>query len=306
VNPAQICDGGTWPAEALSGVRLDDSPEVTQGTRRRAVSRRRTVLRHAAIATLMLLTVLLFAGCSAISSAQNTLAPEGSVAGRQRDLFLLVIWPAAAIFVLVEGLLILLVWRYHQRKGDDTLPRQVHGNPTLEIAWTVAPAILLAIIAVPTLAGVVELGRTPNNIGARVEVTAARWVWQFSYPDVKDSSGQPVTGAPNELHMPAGQNVEFILHSADVIHSFWIPKLGGKTDVVPNHQNHMWLKADHPGTYSAQCAEFCGGSATDGHQSMRFRVIVQTPEEYKAYVQGLAGSVVAGTSAAQAMAPGGY
>ncbi len=253
------------------------------------MSRRRSVLRHATILTLLLATVLLFAGCrSVMGGAQNTLAPEGSVAGRQRDLYLLAIWPAAAIFLLVEGLIIVILIRYRQRKGDSKLPRQVNGNQALELMWTIAPAILLAIVAVPTLAGVVALGSTPDQVGTTVDVTAARWVWQFSYPDVKDSAGQPVTGATNELHIPAGENVEFVLRSIDVIHSFWIPKLGGKMQVIPNHQNHLWLKADHPGEYSAQCAEFCGGSATDGHQSMRFRVIVQTPRDYDAYLSSLA------------------
>ena len=96
-------------------------------------------------------------------SGQNTLAPEGTVADRQRDLFLIVVWPAAAIFILVEGLILFIVFKFRRRKGDDSLPRQVHGNPALEIAWTIAPAILLAIIAVPTLAGVVELGRSAEG-----------------------------------------------------------------------------------------------------------------------------------------------
>ncbi|MBF6600158.1 MAG: cytochrome c oxidase subunit II [Dehalococcoidia bacterium] len=253
------------------------------------MSHRGIWLRRVLIGSLLLGTLLIFSSCSGIvSGGQNTLAPEGSVAGRQRDLFLLVVWPAAAIFVLVEGLIILIIWRFHHRKGDDTLPRQVHGNPALEIAWTIAPAVLLAIVAVPTLAGVVTLGATPSKIGTTVNVSAARWVWSFSYPDVKDSSGQPVTGPPNELHIPAGQNVEFIITSQDVIHSFWIPKLGGKTDAVPNRQNRMWLKADRPGEYSGQCAEFCGALGSEGHATMRFRVVVQTPEAYRAYLQGLA------------------
>jgi cytochrome c oxidase subunit 2 len=275
--------------KGLFASRTDDFAGSEAGTERRAMSRRRSVLRHATILTLLLATVLLFAGCrSVMGGAQNTLAPEGSVAGRQRDLYLLAIWPAAAIFLLVEGLIIVILIRYRQRKGDSKLPRQVNGNQALELMWTIAPAILLAIVAVPTLAGVVALGSTPDQVGTTVDVTAARWVWQFSYPDVKDSAGQPVTGATNELHIPAGENVEFVLRSIDVIHSFWIPKLGGEMQVIPNHQNHLWLKADHPGEYSAQCAEFCGGSATDGHQSMRFRVIVQTPRDYDAYLSSLA------------------
>ncbi len=277
------------------------------------MSRRGIYLRRALIASLLLGTVLLFSGCtSVVSGGQNILAPEGSVAGRQRDLFLLVVWPAAAVMILVEGMIVFVIWKFHRRKGDDSLPRQIHGNPALEIAWTIAPAILLAIIAVPTLAGVVALGATPSKLGATVDVTAARWVWTFSYPEVKDSNGQPVQGPINELHIPAGQNVEFNLNSLDVIHSFWVPKLGGKTDVIPNHPNHMWLKADHPGNYSAQCAEFCGATdpcpatgVCEGHATMRFRVIVQSPADYKAFLQSLKGSASAAGGAQVVAAAGG-
>jgi cytochrome c oxidase subunit 2 len=246
------------------------------------VSRRGIYLRRALIASLLLGTVLLFAGCSNIvAGGQNTLAPEGSVAGRQRDLFLLVVWPAAAVFILVEGLIVFIIWKFHRRKGDDSLPRQVHGNPALEIAWTIAPAILLAIIAVPTLAGVVALGRNPKASDTHVQVTGIQWLWQFAYPDYKDASGNAVAAPNNELHIPAGEEVGFALHSDDVIHSFWIPKLAGKTDVIPNRNNHMWIKADHPGDYSAQCAEFCGF----GHAGMRFRVIVQTQADFVSFLK---------------------
>ena len=245
------------------------------------MSRRGVYLRRALVAVLLLSTVLIFSGCAnVVASAQNTLAPEGTVAGRQRDLFLLVIWPGAAILILVEFLVVYIVFRFRQRKGDDSIPRQVHGNPALEVAWTVAPALLLAIIAVPTLAGVVALGREPKADAVKVQVTGSQWIWQFAYPDYKDSSGNPVSSPPNELHIPEQHEIGLQLHSTDVIHSFWVPKLAGKTDVIPNHPNHMWIKADHTGDYSGQCAEFCGF----GHATMRFRVIVQSQADFDAWI----------------------
>jgi len=268
------------------------------------VSRRGVYLRRALIAALLLSTIVIFSGCSSVfGGGQNTLAPEGSVAGRQRDLFLLVIWPATAIFFLVEGLIVVIIWRFRHRKGDDSIPRQVHGNPALEIAWTVAPAILLAIVAVPTLAGVVALGREPKADALKVQVTGSQWVWQFHYPDYKDANGEPIASPLNELHIPAQKEIGLQLHSTDVIHSFWVPKLAGKTDVIPNHPNHMWIKADHPGNYSGQCAEFCGF----GHAEMRFRVIVESQADFDAWAksQGAVTTPASTSSQPQAVASGG-
>ena len=268
------------------------------------MSRRGVYLRRALVGAFALATVVLFAGCSSIiGGAQNTMAPAGPVAGRERDIYLLVIWPAAAVLVLVEGLVLLIVFKFRNRKGDESIPRQVHGNPALEVAWTVAPAILLAIVAVPVLAGVVALGREPHKGATRVNVTAIQWLWQFEYPDYKDASGKPISSPNNEMHIPAGTEIGLQFHSGDVIHSFWVPKLAGKIQVIPNHPNHMWIKADQPGDYSGQCAEFCGF----GHAEMRFRVIVQTPQEFEAWAksQGAVTTPSSAPSQPQAVASGG-
>ncbi|HZP56693.1 MAG TPA: cytochrome c oxidase subunit II [Dehalococcoidia bacterium] len=264
------------------------------------MSRRGVFVQRALVLILLLTTVIFFSGCSNVfSSAQNTFAPDGSVAGKQRDLFIMVLWPAFAIFLLVEGMVLYIVLRFRQRKGDDSLPRQVHGNPTIEIAWTIAPALLLAIIAVPTLAGIVDLGRKPHKDALRVDVTGFQWNWQFTYPELKDSSGKALTitstSGPPELHIPQDREIGLYLHSPDVIHSFWIPKLAGKTDVIPGRINHMWIKSDTPGDYSGQCAEFCGM----GHAQMRFRVIVESQQDFDAWLQskGVTESAPAGDAA---------
>jgi cytochrome c oxidase subunit 2 len=275
------------------------------------VSRRAIYLRRALVATLLLSTLLIFSSCSSvIGGAQNTLAPAGTVADRQRNLFLLVVWPATAIFILVEGLILLIVFRFRHRRGDDTLPRQVHGNPGLEVAWTVAPAILLAIIAVPTLTGIVVLGRAASADAVKVQVTGSQWIWQFSYPDYKDASGQPISGDtitdPNGesvpvMYIPVNKEIALAFDSTDVIHSFWVPKLAGKTDVIPNHPNHMWIKAtelsDNFG-FSGQCAEFCG----QGHAQMRFRVMVVSQEKFDEWVKSKEGPAATATPATSATA----
>src|SRR5207244_11991485 len=134
-----------------------------------------------------------------------------------------------ALLVAVERLCDYRAVRLRQRKGDNSVPRQVHGNTLGELGWTIAPVILLAIIAVPTLAGIVDLGRDPSKDSLPVAVTGFQWKWQFAYPDLKDASGKPISEL-GTLHIPAGREIGVQLSSPDVIHSFWVPELAGKTD----------------------------------------------------------------------------
>jgi cytochrome c oxidase subunit 2 len=149
---------------------------------------------------------------------------------------------------------------------------QIHGSTRLEVGWTLIPALILLAIAVPTIATIFKLARKPAN-ALNVTVTAHQWWWQYDYPELG-------VRTINELHMPRGRPVELTLVGADVIHSFWIPKLGGKTDVVPGRQNHMNLVGEEVGTYLGQCTEYCGLS----HANMRMRAIVQTPADFQAWV----------------------
>ncbi len=215
---------------------------------------------------LLAAALLLMAGC-ATDVPQNTFDPAGDVAEEQRDLFNLVLWPAVAILVIVEGLLVIAVLRF-RRRGDEPPPKQVHGNTRLEIAWTVAPAALLLVLAVPTIASVFDLGRAPKADAFPVTAVGQRWSWKFEYPGVQDSEGNPLFTF-GELHLPANQEIAVSLEAVDVIHSFWVPKLAGKLDIVPGRTNRMWLNATVPGVYAGQCAEFCGLE----HYKMRFCVV---------------------------------
>jgi cytochrome c oxidase subunit 2 len=203
----------------------------------------------------------------------NSLAPAGPVAEKQADLFWLVFWIAAVVFVLVEGALVYAVWRFRRRSPDDR-PRQVHGNTRLEIAWTIIPALLLAGVAVPTVGTIFDLAEEPAG-AMRVEVHAHQWWWEVRYPDLR-----LVTA--NEVHIPTGEPVVFELTSEDVIHSFSVPRLAGKQDVVPGRTNTLSFSADEPGTYRGQCQEFCGLS----HAYMKFRVVAHEPADFEAWVQG--------------------
>jgi len=112
-----------------------------------------------------------------------------------------------------------------------------------------------------------------------VKVTGIQWRWQFEYSDIKDSEGKPLQ-VFDELHIPVDKEIGAHLEALDVIHSFWVPKLAGKLDVIPGRANRMWFNATKPGTYSGQCAEFCGL----GHAGMRLTVVAESEEDFQAWV----------------------
>ena len=236
----------------------------------RAVTRRpkRRFLRMAIFTTVL---AALLAACTQ-GLPYNSLEPAGSVARKQADLFWLVFWIAAVVFVLVEGALVYALWRFRRRSPDDR-PRQVHGNTRLEIAWTIIPALLLAGVAVPTVGTIFDLAEAPEG-AMRIEVRGHQWWWEIRYPEF-----ELVTA--NEVHIPTGEQVVMEMTSDDVIHSFSVPRLAGKQDVVPGRINTLNLAADEPGTYRGQCQEFCGLS----HANMKFRVIAHEPADFEVWVQ---------------------
>ncbi|MSP78995.1 MAG: cytochrome c oxidase subunit II [Dehalococcoidia bacterium] len=204
---------------------------------------------------------------------QSTFQADGPVGKLQKDLFWIIFWSATVIFVVIEGIFVYAIFRF-PRRPNQPIPPQTHGHQTLEIGWTIAPAIVLAVVAVPTVSALWQIYNVPEEkAGLAIEVRAHQWWWEFKYPN------QGVVTA-NEVHMPVGTRVHFTLHSDDVIHSFWIPKLGGKLDVIPNHSNVIWLQGDEPGEYYGQCAEFCG----EAHAFMRFRAVVDTQADFDKWV----------------------
>lgn len=245
--------------------------------RRRGIAR--NLGRAAPVLAFLLLSSLIFSGCDMFDGPQNTFAPKGDVAQLQKRDFLLVMWPALVIMVGVLAACVVIPLMYLRRKGDPGLPKQVHGNTALELTWTILPVILLAGIAVPTVSGIQELGRQPGADALEVKVTGQRFSWLFEYPELQ-VDGAPLLADPNELRIPVGREIALRLESIDVNHSFWVPKLAGKTDAINGHPNHMWIKADEPGEYAGQCAEFCGLQ----HSDMRFKVIVLSEADFDAWV----------------------
>lgn len=221
--------------------------------------------------------IALVVGIGLISAAcakhapQTTLKPEGPVGHKIDTLFTGVFWIAAAVFALVEFGVVFLVWRYRHR-DDRPEPVQVHGNTRLEMTWTLIPALILLGVAIPTFKTIFDLARNPKN-ALQVTVTGHQFWWEYNYPQLG------VTTA-NEVHLPTGRDVTFTIKSADVIHSFWIPRLSGKHDAEPGRTARITMKADKPGVYLGQCAEFCGLS----HANMRLRAFADTPADFDKWV----------------------
>jgi cytochrome c oxidase subunit 2 len=233
-------------------------------------------------------TLVLLAACA--NTKQNVLNPEGQVA-RDEDRLWDVVFPIAIVFFVLVGVLVIVIAIRFRDRGDDRAPKQVHGNTLLEAGWTAIPAAILLVVGVMTVSTVIDINRRatgPNTMD--VTVVGHQWWWEYQYPQ------QKVTTA-NEMHIPVDTKVNVKLLSADVIHSWWPPKLAGKVDVIPGRENHMVIEADKPGTYFGQCTEYCGLS----HANMRLRVIAQTKDDFAAWAraqaQPAATSVAAGSAA---------
>ncbi|MCL0030558.1 cytochrome c oxidase subunit II [Dehalococcoidia bacterium] len=229
------------------------------------------------VALITFAILLIVSGCTP-NDPQSTFGIGGPIARQQADLFILIFWVAVIVFVLVEGALVYILFRYRHKKNNP-LPYQSHGNTRLEIIWTIIPAIILAIIAVPTVKGIWDQqSGVPLDSGEplTVEAIGHQWWFEFRYPDLEISTA-------NELHIPINRPINFKLQSEDVIHSFWVPKLAGKVDMMPVNDNYMWFIAEEPGMYYGQCAEFCGIA----HALMRFRVIAESETDFENWVDGM-------------------
>lgn len=220
------------------------------------------------------LLLLVLVGCSQTEPPMATFAPKSDFAEWIHSLYWQVIGWDIFILVIVVVATLLALFRYSTRvQPAGEAPSQSREYLALEVAWTLGPALVLLAIAIPTVRTTfrAQPAVAPEN-ALTVKVTGHQWWWQVQYPALG------ITTA-NEIHLPAGQPVRLQLESADVIHSFWAPQLGGKRDIIPGHTNAITLIPRVPGVYLGQCAEFCGLS----HANMRFRVFVDTPEQFHAW-----------------------
>jgi cytochrome c oxidase subunit 2 len=252
--------------ETLPTRREQDSLRMT-GTHR---------LRRLASYTLFAAFAIAAVSCNE-AHPNTTLVPHSDF-GREIDfLWDRLLLLGTIVFVLVEAALVFVVIKYRRRDNQAT-PPQTHGSTKLEITWTLIPAVILVFIAVPTVRTIfiTQAQAAPGSLN--IDVTGHQWWWEFRYPEYG------VTTA-NEIYLPAGRTVNFRLRSADVIHSFWTPQLGGKRDVVTNRTNYIWYTPDSStanNVWNGFCVEYCGAS----HANMRFRVFTVTPDEFASWVAG--------------------
>jgi cytochrome c oxidase subunit II len=228
--------------------------------------------RSARLVIALSLLVVVLAGCSPEHYPQTTLLPRGDFARIADDLLDITVKWGLLVFVLVEGVLVYAIFRFRGKPGDAE-PHQIHGNTTVEIIWTVIPALILAAIAVPTVRAIFQTNATPKKDALTIEVVGHQWWWEFRYPEYNLTTA-------NELHIPVGRTVSLRMGSADVVHSFWVPQFAAKRDVFANRETRMWFKAEVDGDYPGECAEFCGIQ----HARMGYRIRAQKPEEFGAWV----------------------
>jgi cytochrome c oxidase subunit 2 len=205
-------------------------------------------------------------GCGRIDG----MTPVTSQGGAVIDLFTLELILATLVSGAVAVAVFYAIFRFRDRP-DAPEPAQIHGNTRLEIAWTVAPALLLLVLYILTVRTMATVeAEAPSAL--QVRVIAHQWWWEYEYPDLGIVTA-------NELHLPVGQPVRLDLVSADVVHNFWVPQFGWKKDNAPNHVTPMNVVVEQPGVYDGSCNEFCGIQ----HAWMRIRVVASTPDQFQAW-----------------------
>ena len=231
-------------------------------------------LRRRFTATLTAACALALTGCSAKEYPNSIFVGHTEFNREILSLWNSLFFWAAIVFVIVEVGLVWVIWRYRRRDGQPA-PKHVHGNTTLEITWTAIPAVILVFIAVPTVRAIFRTQAKAVPSALQVEVIGHQWWWEFRYPEYGVITA-------NELYLPIGRTVNFKLTTADVLHSFWIPRLGGKRDLIANRVNYLWFTPDSVdvNAWNGSCNEYCGAS----HANMRFRAFTVTPAEFAGWV----------------------
>ena len=230
-------------------------------------------------------------------------SPASPSASSIVDLAILTFAIIGLIFVIVEGVLIYSMWRFRRsQQATGGEPAQVYGSDPIEIAWTAAPTMIVFFLVLVTTRTLWDV--EPKPVAPRegdqalfVTVIGRQWWWEYQYDHF---NGRPLGFiAANELHIPVGSDgtprpVHLTLRSGDVCHSFWVPRLGGKMDLIPGRANLLSFQTDKPDLYLGQCAEYCGTQ----HANMMLRVVAEPVEEFEAWMQNQAAPAVEDPAAA--------
>jgi cytochrome c oxidase subunit 2 len=267
---------------------------------------------------LLAVATALLTACGDSDKELNTFDPQGPAARDIDTLITPVFWIAGGVLLLVMGITVVMMVKFRASKHpEDDFPEQLHGHTKAELGWTILPALLLAGVAVFSVAGYQKLNDYDEENALDVVVVGNQWWWEYRYyfdgfdPDTDyDPAIDPTIEGANfegkqekspdlvtatQLVVPTGQEIKLSITSRDVIHSFWIPKLNGKRDAVPGRMSPWKIEADDPGVYFGQCTEFCGLS----HSRMRMQVVAMTPDDFTAWVETVSQGATAPTEAAQ-------
>ncbi len=257
--------------------RLHDREGQTGQARRGGIVSRLLTLGVLSISALMVL-----AACGPdVDKPYSTTSPASTTADDIQGLYKLVFWLSLIVFVGVQFAVVYISMRYRRKRSDTRRPPQIHGNKRLEIIWTVIPAVVLLVLLVPTVSMIFDHDAQAQEPDIEIDAYGKQWWWEFHYgADVTQGGESLDVVTANEIVVPVGQNIVFNLQSNNVIHSFWVPRLSGKLDVMPGHVNKLSITPTETGEFYGECAEYCGAQ----HAWMRFKITVVTQEEFYNWV----------------------
>lgn len=219
--------------------------------------------------------VLLFsvAASACGDTSPSTLRPEGPGAHRIAGLWWFMFWVSALVVAVVTALILVGIFPGRRRRATREPGTPRWAGRLVVLGGVVVPVIVLAVLWALTLSDMSALSQPRRSVALKVQVVGHQWWWEVRYP------GQGIVTA-NDIHIPVGRPIEVELTTDDVIHSFWVPQLTGKTDLISGRTNRMWIQADRPGLYRGQCAEYCGLQ----HANMIFYVVADPPATFRAWL----------------------
>lgn len=232
--------------------------------------------------TLRIIGYIILSGCAlgllpavALAAPPSPLDPASPAARSIANLHTITLWIATIVFLIVCGLLIYSLIRFRRRSDDEPEPDQsFHGSTTLEVIWTLVPVGILVALLVLTYQTILDTDPNNRDYGLTIRVIGKQWLWEVQYPE----QNVKLTG---EMRLPVDTDVKVEIESQDVIHSFWVPQLGGKVDALPGTLHYTWLRADRLGTFHGQCAEYCGLA----HSNMPLEVTVLDKESFDIWIK---------------------
>jgi cytochrome c oxidase subunit 2 len=234
-----------------------------------------------ALGVITALVIALISSTSALADGPWTNDPQGPQARSVSDLYWIMFVAAVFVLAIVDGGIIYAGIKFRERPGH--VAKQFHSHNFLELTWTVIPTLMVVSFSVLSWQKLDFINNTRGgDVGMVIQAEGSQWQWTFSYPH--EDRYKLIDGSflrsSEELHIPIGTKVRVELSAKDVIHSFWVPSIGGKKDAVPGRATELWIQADKPGTYKGQCLEFCG----DGHADMLITLVAHTPGDFAAWI----------------------